>query len=75
MSEANGLVETTTGTQRVEPDPEPLNHGHHGFDTPYSLTLAGRLNRLGNEMVSTYPARLLVRLGSTGFGAKRPVSL
>ena len=37
--------------------PQDPRQGHHGFDTTHSLTLAGRLNQLGDEMVSTRPTR------------------
>jgi len=35
----------TTGNRKADPTPVP-GHPHHGFDTPSSLTLAGRLNQL-----------------------------
>ena len=38
----------TTNSQRANPTPA-LRPPHHGFDTPHSLTLAGRLNQLREE--------------------------
>ena len=37
--------------------PQLPGHPRHGFDTTRSLTLAGRLNQLGDEMVSIRPAQ------------------